>query len=713
MNIHQQWLEANKQYLQDYIRWVQLRLERHIAAISPPPAPPAPVKVRKSSWFGLFYTEELVTTNPSEPEQDLTAIDADLEELEQVLAKAETAEPPPALIILSRQLGLSRFERDILLACAALELDGKTAALCAKAQPGTGKPYPTFALALQLFDQSDSALLLPDKTYLSAWDALSAHRPLRYWHLLEINQPGAEPLVTSALRADERIVNYLVKPQPVLDDRLRIFVIPTPALDQQELLLSASQSELAENLSQYLERQQVKTSVPERITIQLTGPDSTTKLTLAQHALAKLGLEPIRIALENLPAQAGELEYLLRLWGRERLLLPVALYIDLQSTNETHNHNLQRILSSTKGIVIIANRDPLVDSDGLILEVSKPLTKEQQIAWEVELRNRELASQLAGQFSLDIPSIQQISAGLEDENQDAESLRNQVWRACLIKTSPQLDQLAQRLDVKANWSHLVLPPEPLSLLQQITAQVEHRMRVYSDWGFDEKMNRGMGLSVLFAGESGTGKTMAAEVIANSLQLNLYRIDLSSVVSKYIGETEKNLRKLFDAAENGGAILFFDEADALFGKRSEVKDSHDRYANIEINYLLQRIEAYRGLAILATNMKSSLDSAFMRRLRFIVNFQFPAAAQRAEIWRRVFPAQTPQNELDYQHLARFNLTGGSIHNIALNAAFLAAGSEAGKVTMPLIFDAIRAEFRKLDKPVNEAEFRLLGVAGAAV
>jgi SpoVK/Ycf46/Vps4 family AAA+-type ATPase len=197
--------------------------------------------------------------------------------------------------------------------------------------------------------------------------------------------------------------------------------------------------------------------------------------------------------------------------------------------------------------------------------------------------------------------------------------------------------------------------------------------------------------------------MAAEVMANHLRLNLYRIDLSAVVSKYIGETEKNLRRLFDAAEDGGAILFFDEADALFGKRSEVKDSHDRYANIEINYLLQRMEAYRGLAILATNMKSALDHAFMRRLRFIVNFPFPGVDLRRAIWERVFPPETPLKGLDYERLARLNLTGGSIHNIALNAAFLAA--QAGtSVTMPLLFDAARFELRKLGRPVNERDLR---------
>jgi SpoVK/Ycf46/Vps4 family AAA+-type ATPase len=217
------------------------------------------------------------------------------------------------------------------------------------------------------------------------------------------------------------------------------------------------------------------------------------------------------------------------------------------------------------------------------------------------------------------------------------------------------------------------------------------------------MNRGFGISALFAGESGTGKTMAAEVIANHLRLHLYRIDLSAVVSKYIGETEKNLRRVFDAAESGGAILFFDEADALFGKRSEVRDSHDRYANIEINYLLQRMEAYRGLAILATNMRGALDGAFMRRLRFVITFPFPGLAQRMAIWRNAWPPETPVGELDYDHLARLGLTGGSIANIALNAAFTAA--DAGSpVTMAHVLDAARTEFQKLERPINETDFR---------
>jgi SpoVK/Ycf46/Vps4 family AAA+-type ATPase len=250
-----------------------------------------------------------------------------------------------------------------------------------------------------------------------------------------------------------------------------------------------------------------------------------------------------------------------------------------------------------------------------------------------------------------------------------------------------------------------LPDLEKRLHNRVAAQVAHPFQVYEKRQVSRSVNRGLGISVLFAGESGTGKTLAAEVLAKVLDLDLYRIDLSSVVNKYIGETEKNLRRLFDAAEDSGVVLFFDEADALFGKRSEVKDSHDRYANIEINYLLQRLEAYNGLAILATNLRSALDQAFMRRLRFIVNFPFPSPAERVKIWQKAFPQGVPLDEkLNFERLAKLNLTGGNIHSIAINAAFLAASRANSTVTLPLILEAAKDELRKLDKQFSEADFR---------
>jgi SpoVK/Ycf46/Vps4 family AAA+-type ATPase len=267
----------------------------------------------------------------------------------------------------------------------------------------------------------------------------------------------------------------------------------------------------------------------------------------------------------------------------------------------------------------------------------------------------------------------------------------------------RLDELAQRIESIAGWDDLILPEAQKALLRQIAAHVKQRLKVYQDWGFADKGARGLGISVLFAGESGTGKTMAAEVLARELQLDLYRIDLSAVVSKYIGETEKNLRRIFDAAEDSGAILLFDEADALFGKRSEVKDSHDRYANIEVSYLLQRMESYRGLAILTTNLKAALDFAFQRRLRFVVQFPFPDQGLREAIWRSAFPARTPLDAIDNGKLARLSVTGGSIRNIAINAAFRAAELEE-PVSMAHLLHAAHSEASKRERPLSDAETR---------
>ena len=349
---------------------------------------------------------------------------------------------------------------------------------------------------------------------------------------------------------------------------------------------------------------------------------------------------------------------------------------------------------------------PELAAASFTVDVARPALSEQRAAWLHLLGDERLANQLASQFNFNLPDILAIA----DQVEPATAVGgHDVWELCRARTRPRLDTLAQRLRPKATWEDLVTPEEPGRLLHAIADQVRGRAMVYEDWGFAQRMNRGMGISALFAGESGTGKTMAAEVIANDLRLDLYRIDLSSVVSKYIGETEKNLRRLFDAAEDGGAILFFDEADALFGKRSEVKDSHDRYANIEINYLLQRMEAYTGLAILATNMKTALDPAFVRRLRFIVNFPFPTPADRQRMWQQAFPPETPLERsdpataVDFDRLARLSLTGGNIHSIVLNAAFLAA--HAGTpVTMPLLLAAARTELRKLGKPINEADLQ---------
>jgi hypothetical protein len=689
------WQQRNDDYLSAALHWLRLRLVRLAqrsqpsATVLPASSPqPSETPAPKKGLFRWCSGEKERLPAPETmllPKADDTVTDAHIAQAAEVMAAAAATETPPALVLLSHRFGLSRFEQEILLLCAAMEFDTRIGALCARAQGDSLRGYPTFALALALFDEP-------------VWEALSPERPLRYWQLLEINQPGAQPLTTSALRADERIVNYL-KGLNYLDDRLTPLL--APLADEPEEL-PPSQQERVETITRHLR------AAPRHLPlVQLLGADSSSKRLIAARAASELGLGLYRLAAEMLPAQWAELEKLARLWQRESLLLPVALYLDAHD-GERELPSLNQFVARSGGVLFLDTREPRLDlgRDALSVDVAKPTATEQRAAWTAALGEAagDSPQALANQFNLGQAEIQRIARTTLAAHQGRAACE-QLWEACLSASRPRLDTLAQRLEPKAAWDDLVLPPAESELLQQIGAQVQQRGTVYETWGFARRMNRGLGISALFAGESGTGKTMAAEVIANALRLSLYRIDLSAVVSKYIGETEKNLRRVFDAAEDGGAILFFDEADALFGKRSEVKDSHDRYANIEINYLLQRMEAYRGLAILATNMKSALDQAFMRRLQFIVKFPFPGPKERKLIWRKVFPPETPTEGLDYEQLSRLNLTGGSIHNIALNAAFMAARAGTA-VTLPLVLEAARGEFRKLEKPINEAEFRMV-------
>jgi hypothetical protein len=594
----------------------------------------------------------------------------------------------PALTQLVQALGLSTFEQDALLLCTAAALDTGLGPLCAAANGDGAKPFPTFALAMRLFDEP-------------AWEALAPSGGLRYWRLVEIHQPANEPLIASALRADEKIVNYL-KGLNHIDDRIGGWIKPIAPAGS----LPASQATLCDRIQSF----QRADEGAGRAVIQLLGPGGAAKREVAAEISRDTGRGLWRLSAASLADLGSELDTFARLLMRESILLGAALYVDCDEDDGAGGPSaaalLKRLLDRLGGVpVILAIRDPLQLADRLTLVefVGKPTALEQQEAWLGLLGpdRKATAGLLAGQFNLDIAAIEAVAAraGLRG-GPDREA---ELWQEAREVVRPRVVGLAERIDVKADWGDLVLPAQQTEMLQELATQVRHQWTVYQTWGFAGRANRGLGIGAMFCGGSGTGKNMAAEVVARHVKLDLYRIDLASVVSKYIGETEKNLRRLFDAFEDGGAILFFDEADALFGKRSEVKDSHDRYANIEINYLLQRMEAYRGLVILATNRRSALDQAFLRRLRFIVDFPYPGVAERAGIWKRVFPGETPTEKLDFERLARLPLSGGNIQSVAMNTAFRAA-SENRKVSMELILGCARAELTKLDMPVNEADFR---------
>lgn len=663
------WNGKNDQYLSTAMEWLRLKLMRSAASLS---------------------AEKLSS-------REITNSDFAIRSASLQMKDLESTEPLPALSFVKRRFGLSDFEQQMLLLCVAMELDTRIPALCGKAHDDPSKPYPSFALAMTLFEEP-------------AWDVLSPQRPLRYWRLVEINKMMNQPLISCSLRADERMINF-IKGLNYLDERIIKISCPfdiNPGEDD----LPPSQQQSVDDLVKQVQTLTANNRFP--VVIQLVGQDPLSKQLIAQKIAAALNIHLVCLPFELLPTQSQDLEEFARLWQRESLLLRVGGYIDAHKETfgrsngvQTNSFSLHRFLAISQGIFFISVREISHELSSLssVVEIKKPTAIEQRTEWNKLLGERANGSAplLAGQFNLNIPTIREIvKKVVDDAASDKEHLHEKLWRNCLSTTSPELDTLVQKLELKSTWDDIVLPEASEKQLRQIASQVKYRSLVYDNWGYREKMNRGLGINALFIGESGTGKTMAAEVLANDLGLHLYRIDLSGVVSKYIGETEKNLRRLFDAAEDGGAILFFDEADALFGKRSEVKDSHDRYANIEINYLLQRMEAYNGLAILATNKKSALDDAFVRRLRFIVHFPFPGIKERRVIAQKIFPASVPKDKLDYDRLATLNLTGGSFHNIAINAAFKAA-EEGSPVTMPLILSAAKAEFQKMERPVKESDF----------
>ena len=607
---------------------------------------------------------------------------------EQELELAASEMPvPPAIETLAATFGLSPFEHDVLVACAGPELDSRFGLLCADAQDDPRRNYVTFSLALAAFPNSH-------------WSALSPAAPLRYWRLIELG--SGDSLVTSPLRIDERILHYLTGVS-CLDERLRGLVETLRAPAE----LPPSHDALASQIAGIWTAAEGKSALP---VVQLCGGEPAGKRAVAAAACAMAGLDCFAMSASVIPNAPAELEALLRLWEREAGLSGSGLLLDcddVETPDASREHVIARLIEGMRCVLLVATRGRrrTLQRPAVAIEVSKPTPNEQLAVWQGLLGvaapslNGKLEAQVA-QFNLSESTIRAAGAdalgGLESEG-----LSDRLWDACRAQARPRLDDLAQRIEQAAAWDDLVLPEPQRQVLREIAVHVRQRFRVYESWGFAAKGSRGLGISALFSGVSGTGKTMASEVLAHDLRLDLYRIDLSQVVSKYIGETEKNLHRVFDAAEEGGAILLFDEADALFGKRSEVKDSHDRYANIEISYLLQRMEAYRGLAILATNMKSALDSAFLRRIRFVVQFPFPDAAQRAEIWRHIFPLSTPTEGLDIDRLARLNVAGGNIRNIALNAAFLAAEA-GGPVRMTHLLRSARNEYSKLEKPLTEAE-----------
>ncbi len=641
---------------------------------------------------------------------------------------AETSEAPsPAsrLQQLQQAFNLSPFDLDVILIALAPEIDLRYERLYAYLQDDVTRKHPTVDLALNLLCRSPQAKLLQQGHFAPNAPLIESS----LLHLIPDPQQIHPPLLAHSLKLDRQIVRFLLR-QGGLKPRLASFcqaIAPTTTLDRLPL------SEEIEPALTQLTQQACQTHQP--LHLYFYGQDDALKRQTAE-ALARLANKPLLIAdCTRLPNSPEECERALQLLLRETLLVDALLYLENcdRTSGEARSTFPQRLLQQLRGIVILAGKQPWISDANLpghVIPIPFPLPNfaQRRRCWQASLAAEKITlddgelDALADRFRLSAERITDAAImarhlalwtaarSPQFPTQPVQPTPNQLFAAARAQSDRHLSGLARKIEPKYVWEDIVLQPERLAQLQAICNQVKSRHIVYSKWGFEGKLSLGKGLNALFSGSPGTGKTMAAEVIARELQLDLYKIDLSQVVSKYIGETEKNLDRIFTAAENANAILLFDEADALFGKRSEVKDARDRYANIEVAYLLQKMEEYEGITILTSNFRQNLDEAFTRRIRFIVEFPFPEAEDRLKIWQSIWPAETPlATDIDFPRLARqFKLAGGNIRNIALAAAFLAVEDGQWVGTSHLL-QATKWEFQKMGRLINEEEF--LGFAGS--
>ena len=696
--------DLNCLYLPAELARLQVRLQRCVLAWQRAGQDPA------DPYRGLYITDSTaqhlaqrppLTTwahsAPLSPEEEAAfasaaeqAAAASLQIAKQMQASGET----PRLNALAALFGLNAFERDVFLLALAPELDRAFEQIYGYLQDDVTRKQASLNLALNVLSPGGPARM-------EALASLNPSNPLFAFHLLHFNADTAPlPRQNRPLLVDETVLAWLLDgsyaPAAPLDDLARLLPAPEPG-----------NGDLRPRLENALAAQTV---------LCLHGLDETARrnASLQAAALAKRPLLSVYLT----SAVDRPLLPLVRRALRDARLLQAMLCFESWETcleGQSPPPDLLAEVCDHPGPVILsarrewrAARTPRRRRLAWLAFDNPDYTRRVELWQEALGRPEREVAFLAGSFKLSSGQIRDAvqaaadAAGLENRPVQDEDL----FAAARAQSNPSLSMLAQAITPRYTWNDLILPDDPLAQLREIVTAVRSRAQVLEGWGLGRKLASSLGVTVLFAGPPGTGKTMAAQIIAGELGLSLYRIDLSSVVSKYIGETEKNLAEVFSQAEASNAILFFDEADALFGKRSEVRDSHDRYANVEISYLLQRMEAYDGVTILATNLRSNLDEAFTRRLQYAVDFPFPEEADRLRIWRTLFPPEVPAvPNLDFDLLAkRFKLAGGNIRNIILNAAYLAA-AEDQPLAMQHLLHSTRRELQKMGRLLGETDFQM--------
>lgn len=647
------------------------------------------------------------------------AVDVLSDAIDRRLEASQRSSIPLSLIHLSQLFQLNRLERQCLVICLAAEVDRAYEKLFAYLQDDVTRKKPTVDLVLRLACETADQRL-------AARQCFGVESPLIRFNLVHLNETSPEgqiPLLLRPLKLDDRIVAYLLG-SGEMDARVNsaaTLIAPgaeaSPSVADRE-----AESRLVGCVTAHLSK---PPQLRDCLLVHLCGADGTGKHDLVETLSSTTGLPVVVIDSERMFECSAGFDEAARLAGREAVLQPGILCfdrIDCLTADDRLRQRLNTVFQVSRDfspITLLLGRRSWrpaeLPAGCSFIEIPLPAPGddtrkrlwEELSAHEPDMSKDVDFGSLASKFRFAGGQIRTALAAARTASEGSTGPKEigtaELSAACRALSGQKLASLARKIEPHYTWDDIVLPEDALTQLREICDRVVYRQRVLGEWGFAKKLSLGKGVNALFAGPSGTGKTMGTEVIANELSLDLYKIDLSGVVSKYIGETEKNLDRVFSAAEDANAILFFDEADALFGKRSEVRDSHDRYANIEISYLLQKMEEYEGLAILATNLRGNLDESFTRRLAFTIHFPFPDETSRLQIWRAIWPTElTLDSGVNLEFLAsHFKLSGGNIKNIAVAAAFLAA-KDGGSVAMDHLVRATRREYQKLGKPLTAAD-----------
>ena len=705
----------NLDHLNDELAWLDLNIR--LGAMR--------AKAGHRFWGGACVTDQNVESllqageRPSErPAGEAELIRQIDDKRKEITARVSASKEQGNVLRLPQAQGLfslSPFELDVVIVCLAQEVDTKYERLFGYLHDDVTRRRPSVDLTLGLLCRSEDERATARRAFLAS-ARLFRHRLVQ---LIE-DGSGARSFLSRGLKLDEGIAHYLLggrdpDPRIAFCSRLILPEKPPSAADNQP------------GVSAFFRDYVSKPSSDQWIAL-FHGQDRLRQEETARRLCAGECVPLLRVDLAALAEGEIPFEQAVALVFRDAALKAAAVYADNVDAlvregekDASRLHSLERAMEELGWVTFLAGRNPVELSDSLkrqrlfTEEFSRPEYPERKRLWHDIAGNGRfnlddsLLDDLAGRFRFTRREIQNAVAlaGTRAAVRDGGAsrvLREDLEAACRSESNARLLTFARKLTSAYCWDDLVLPEAQKTQLSEIIDYIRNHEAVYSEWGFGGKHGLGKGINVLFSGPSGTGKTMAAAIIAAALGQDIYNIDLSTVVSKYIGETEKNLSRIFKEAETSNGILFFDEADALFGKRSEVKDSHDRYANIEVNYLLQKMEEHEGIVILATNLSKNVDEAFLRRVHFSLSFPFPEKEERLLVGQRVFPAEAPQGtDIDFSVLARrLEIAGGNIKNIAVGAAFLAR-SDNSPIAMRHIMLAARRELQKIGKLFAKADF----------